>query len=164
MNVDKFGRHSAKAASAKLLRGIPGQGFKLTEAGNFNLEYKRLCNVADPLEDHDASTRRYVEKTILPRVRGPLAQLEKKCLILQNNVYNCNTKRLTNVAPPNDNLDAANVQFVQREIINAIDKQFTEARLNFKTVEARLKKLETHLSLESEEHEISQTTGDITDK
>lgn len=64
MSVDKFGRHSSKAFKTKLLRGIPGQGFTLTQSGDFNIENKRLCNVKNPTETQDASTKAYVDNTI----------------------------------------------------------------------------------------------------
>lgn len=61
MSVDKFGRHTSTAIKTKLLRGIPGQGFTLTQSGDFNIENKRLSNVRNPTEAQDASTKAYVD-------------------------------------------------------------------------------------------------------
>lgn len=46
-----FGRQLDKSV---LSRGPPGIGFKTTKDGHYDLEKKRLCNIADPEEDSDA--------------------------------------------------------------------------------------------------------------
>lgn len=109
MSVDKFGRHSTKEAKTKLLRGIPGQGFTLTQSGDFSIENKRLCDVGNPVAAQDASTKTYVDKLY-----------RNKCLTLTGGVYNCNGKRLTNVSLPLDPKDVANKQFVQMELAKVI--------------------------------------------
>ena len=35
-------------------RGLPGVGFKLTDDGNYDIDGKRLTNVADSIDDSDA--------------------------------------------------------------------------------------------------------------
>ena len=40
--------------------GLPGIGFNLTDDGNFDLDSKRLTDVADPVGDQDAATKKYV--------------------------------------------------------------------------------------------------------
>lgn len=109
MSFDKFGRHSTKTATTKLLRGIPGQGFKLTKTNDFDIENKRLCNVGNPIDDQDASTRKNVNDTIA-----------KKCLIIESEVVNCKGKRLTNAAKPVDDKDVATVDFVLKEITKIV--------------------------------------------
>ena len=42
-----------------IIRGKPGIGFKLTEDGDFDLENKRLCNIAIPVEETDAISKKY---------------------------------------------------------------------------------------------------------
>ena len=37
-----------------IARGPPGIGFNLTKTGDFDLENKKLCNVADAVDDKDA--------------------------------------------------------------------------------------------------------------
>ena len=44
--------------------GLPGIGFNLTDDGNFDLDSKRLTDVADPVDDQDASTKKYVNDHI----------------------------------------------------------------------------------------------------
>ena len=41
--------------------GLPGIGFNLTDDGNFDLDSKRLTDVADPVDDQDAATKKYLD-------------------------------------------------------------------------------------------------------
>ena len=41
--------------------GLPGIGFNLTDDGNFDIDNKRLTEVADPIHDNDAATKGYVD-------------------------------------------------------------------------------------------------------
>ena len=42
-------------------RGLPGVGFKLTDDGNFDIDGKRLTNVADPVNGNEATKKNYVD-------------------------------------------------------------------------------------------------------
>ena len=42
-------------------RGLPGVGFELTDDGNYDIDGKRLTNVAEPVDGKDASTKAYVD-------------------------------------------------------------------------------------------------------
>ena len=44
--------------------GLPGIGFNLTDDGNFDLDRKRLTDVADPVDLQDAATKKYVDDHI----------------------------------------------------------------------------------------------------
>ena len=44
--------------------GLPGIGFNLDDDGNFDLDGKRLTDVADPVDDQDAATKKYVDDHI----------------------------------------------------------------------------------------------------
>lgn len=56
MVVDKFGREYSplRLGGGQMIRGPPGTGFKLTSSGDYNIEHKRICNVANPIDDTDA--------------------------------------------------------------------------------------------------------------
>ena len=41
--------------------GLPGIGFNLTDDGNFDLDGKRLTDVANPIDHGDAATKGYVD-------------------------------------------------------------------------------------------------------
>ena len=64
MSVNIFG--SSKQVSAGPGRkGLPGVGFKLLDnVGNFDIDSKRLANVAQPVGDNDAVTKVYVNEAI----------------------------------------------------------------------------------------------------
>ena len=44
--------------------GLPGIGFNLDDDGNFDLDSKRLTDVADPVDGQDAATKKYVDDHI----------------------------------------------------------------------------------------------------
>ena len=41
--------------------GLPGIGFNLTDDGNYDLDGKRLTDVANPVDNGDATTKGYVD-------------------------------------------------------------------------------------------------------
>ena len=41
---------------------LPGIGFKLTDDGNFDIDEKRLTDLGDPIDDGDATTKKYVDE------------------------------------------------------------------------------------------------------
>ena len=45
---------SSTASTQRGLPGLPGIGFKLTDDGNFDIDGKRLTNLADSTDDSDA--------------------------------------------------------------------------------------------------------------
>ena len=45
----------------EIVRGLPGVGFKLTDDGDYNIQNKKLRNVALPQLNNDASTKSYVD-------------------------------------------------------------------------------------------------------
>lgn len=52
MSVDVFGRQFMGRPGIKSVssRGPPGKGFKITTNGQYDMDNKRLCNVAHPRE------------------------------------------------------------------------------------------------------------------
>lgn len=53
MSVDVFGRQLDK--SQRVRRGPPGIGFVLTKEANFDIQNKKLCNVASGSNPNDAA-------------------------------------------------------------------------------------------------------------
>ena len=45
-------------------RGLPGVGFELTDDGNYDIDGKRLTDVAEPVDGKDATTKDFIEKEI----------------------------------------------------------------------------------------------------
>ena len=52
MSVDAFGRTLKRPVAGE--RGPPGIGYKLTADGHYDVDSKKLCNLADPTESSDA--------------------------------------------------------------------------------------------------------------
>ena len=51
MSVDVFGRNLKRAGGS---RGPPSVGFKVTSSGQYDIDIKRLCNIAEPKHSGDA--------------------------------------------------------------------------------------------------------------
>lgn len=69
MSVDKFGRISSSSSSlrslmSKSVRGERGVGFNLTVDGNYDMQMKNLKNINNPVDVHDAATKKYVDDGI----------------------------------------------------------------------------------------------------
>jgi chromosome segregation ATPase len=84
MSVNIFGYGSQAAMGEKGQRGTPGIGFKyLDESYNFDIGFKRLANVAYPLNDGDAVTKYYhdysfnISATKLENINSDLDILQK---------------------------------------------------------------------------------------
>ena len=52
MSVDAFGCTLKRPVAGE--RGPPGIGYKLTADGHYDVDSKKLCNLADPTESSDA--------------------------------------------------------------------------------------------------------------
>lgn len=50
-------------------RGLPGNGFKITVDGQYDMDNKRLCNVADPTEQNDAVSVHVMQSAIQQEIR-----------------------------------------------------------------------------------------------
>jgi len=89
--------------------GLPGIGFKFTDDGNYDLESKRLTDVADPIDKTDAATTNYVET-------------EKKEVLLLNGRQSMNAdlkmndKKITNLGTPTDGNDGTTKGYVDDQI------------------------------------------------
>ena len=67
MSIDVFGRRLSRAAGS---RGPPGIGYKLTNDGQFDLENKRLCNVAPANELNDVVNLDTLQRIVRIEIRG----------------------------------------------------------------------------------------------
>lgn len=55
-------RGSHPESSGKGEQGLPGVVFNLTAGGDFHLDNKRLTDVADPVDNQDAATKKYIDE------------------------------------------------------------------------------------------------------
>lgn len=60
--VDVFGRYLLGRNQS--VRGLPGYGYKRTSEGDYDIDKKRLCNIANPIQDNDATTLNIVHKIV----------------------------------------------------------------------------------------------------
>ena len=97
--------------------GLPGIGFNLTDDGNFDIDSKRLTDLADPVDNSDAATKNYVlsEKKNVLLLDGSEAM--KADLKMSD-------KKITNLATPTDGNDGATKGYVDDQIHLQANKLF----------------------------------------
>lgn len=77
MSVDVFGR---KLERTEGNRGPPGVGYKITSDGQYDIDSKRLCNLAQPQDESDAvnlSTLKKLLQLKIELVRRELKDLDE---------------------------------------------------------------------------------------
>lgn len=111
MSVDKFGRHE-RSFDHEVFRGPPGEGFQLTQDGNYDLKRKRLCNLADPVSNEEAANLKTIRTLTL------------NCQTADG-VFDAKNKRIQNIANASADNDAVSREFVMREI-NKLKKNLNE--------------------------------------
>jgi len=108
--------------------GLPGIGFNLTDDGNFDLDGKRLTDVANPVDNTDAATKLYVDTKNIQQDNAINSKAEKADVILRDGtqsmkgnldmeeVINANKKvkhkiiGLANATPDNDAVNLAQLK------------------------------------------------------
>ena len=97
--------------------GLPGIGFNLTDDGNFDIDSKRLTDLADPVDNSDAATKNYVlsEKKNVLLLDG--SQAMKADLKMSD-------KKITNLATSTDGNDGATKGYVDDQIHLQANKLF----------------------------------------
>lgn len=97
MSVDKFGRFSSSNTISQGVRGAKGEGFNLTRAGDYDIKFKRICNVGAPTEIGDAVNLDTLKVSV------------SKCLsVNEENIYNAKGARISNLDVPIYDSDAIN--------------------------------------------------------
>ena len=81
----------AQDTRQKGYRGPPGIGFSLTADEHYNIRNKRLTNVSDPVDYHDAATKKFVTDLLKKKagtiyVNNELAALKKGVKVLESTV------------------------------------------------------------------------------
>lgn len=101
--MDKFGRHGEKR---KLKQGPKGEGFKLTEDGDYDIKLKRLRFVNKPIEDGDAVNLQTLRESTIPFTIDEL---------------NVENRRVINVKAPEKSSDAVNLETLTNNCIIITD-------------------------------------------
>lgn len=114
MSIDKFGRYSGYLGASTATqgpRGPKGDGFHLTDIGDYDVQYKRICNLGTPTESEDAVN--------LNTLRASVA----KCLSKNDkNMFDVNGHKLCNLIDPENDGDAINKKyFTNNSPIKLID-------------------------------------------
>ena len=98
--------------------GLPGIGFNLTDDGNSDLDSRRLTDVADPVDDQDAATKKYVDDenarqdiAINSKAEGDRVLLLDGSKSMTGNLQ-MGSKRITNLADPSENTDAVHKKYL----------------------------------------------------
>ena len=90
----------------EIVRGLPGVGFRLTDDGDYDIQNKKLRNVASPQTNNDATTKSYVDVEVSKT-------LKKDGTDQMNGSLNMENFRIENVGPGRHNTADAltHVQF-----------------------------------------------------
>ena len=75
----------------EIVKGLPGVGFKLTDDGDYDIQNKKLRNVADPQANSDASTKSYVDSEVFNYLKRDGSNIMTGALNMDN-------RRIENVA------------------------------------------------------------------
>lgn len=100
MSIDKFGRFN-RHTRINVVRGPAGEGFRLTDEGDYDIENKRLCNVGDVVSEEDAVSFKI---------------LKENCLYQIDDQYDAAFKNIINLADPKSLTDAATKSYVDARI------------------------------------------------
>lgn len=105
MSVDKFGRHTESVKLQQVAKGPPGEGFKLTPDGDYDIQEKFLKNVPDAVDETDAVNLRVLKsKTRL-------------CLKLHDQIYDVRSKPIRNIPNPTTDTDAVNLKYLKDKCV-----------------------------------------------
>lgn len=106
MSVDKFGRYSDFGEKFKYneKRG----GLPLTPDGDYNISNKRLKFVNDPQDDNDAVNLKTLKSETTTSLK------------LEEDEFNANLHRITNVAKPINNSDSVTKEYLMKELTSTL--------------------------------------------
>jgi hypothetical protein len=106
MSVDKFGRYlvgAEEGVSGRSKQGRPGVGYKLTIDKHYDIQNKRLTNVADAVAGNDVVN---------------LDTLKRKTLYEENNIFDAKNKRICNVEQPRDVNDVVTLAYANTRYVD----------------------------------------------
>lgn len=124
MSVDKFGRHSDHI-KIRGTKGPPGEGFELTNDGDYNMKNKKLCNVGNAVASNDAVN--------LAMLENQSTKYVGKSSIPGEEVWDAHMMQIRYVGEPKKETDAVNVSFLRKCTISDVN-----TRLEWKCRKRRL--------------------------
>ena len=84
--------------------GLPGIGFSLTDDGNFDIDSKRLTEVAAPIDNNDAATKEYVDNNLPAIDLSPY--LKRDGTTSMTGHLNMNNHKISDLEDATDDTDA----------------------------------------------------------
>ena len=84
--------------------GLPGIGFSLTDDGNFDIDSKRLTEVAPPIDNNDAATKEYVDNNLPAIDLSPYLKRDGTTSMTGN--LNMNNHKISDLEDATDDNDA----------------------------------------------------------
>ena len=119
MSVDKFGRHRNPFAGGSggggVVKGLQGEGFKLTPDGHFDISNKLLRNVASAITDDDAVNLKTLNTAVEPCIK--LNSNKRKYDALGNTI--CNLK------DPEEDSEPVTKKFLNSKILKKLDGSYS---------------------------------------
>ena len=102
----------------EIVKGLPGVGFKLTDNGDYDMQNKKLRNVASPQTNNDATTKSYVDSEV------------NKTLKLTSNL-DMNNLRIINLGNATHNQDAITLKQVNDAFstISTENNKYTDQKI-----------------------------------
>lgn len=101
------------------LPGPPGNGFKLTEDGDYDMERRRLKNMNDPIDATDSCSKGYVDQ-----LRSAVVHLSEVSLVYRQGAYDGKGKIIGNVSDPKGDMNAVNKRYFENNALILNDKGF----------------------------------------
>lgn len=173
MSIDKFGRSSR--GQKRPLRGPKGEGFNLTPEGDYDIQNKKIRNLAAPEKSTDATTKRYVDSKSVPynkdtwtfrnkkisNIEDPEAEydgvnlrtLNKLSLTLgENEQYDARNKRVCNAGVPQVNGDVVNLNYMN-EKLQPISNTLAAQQISMNELKERMAKCEGRIEENKNYHD-----------
>lgn len=92
MSIDKFGRHVKSANLGNIMRGPKGEGFHLTNDGNYDIQNKKISNVAKATEPMDVVNLNLLESKLIDLDTNVLGGFRVQLTNVENKINNNTTE------------------------------------------------------------------------
>ena len=102
--------HTVNPGATYGQRGPPGPGFKLTSDGNYDIDNKKLSNVATPTTNADAATKKYIDDHVTNVHQT--GYLKKGGSVAMTGDLNVGGHKITNLATPTTQTGATTKKYV----------------------------------------------------
>lgn len=142
MSVNVFGSSLKSPTNVVGRRGLPGIGFKyLDDEGNFDMNNKRLANIADPIDENDAVNKLYTDELVESVNIVTRAFVDKlvsdRATLIERQFVNLRVEMSSDVAKVNDTM--------YKKFSETLNKMSVSVDAKFKTLAEQLSNVESVL-------------------